>query len=103
MPLCNPLFVRKHHSVSNFSPFNVLNSDGTVGSLPDIDSDLRSEDFSISVQTSMGASLPFVSNYVPTSKLQDFEGIINHADLLLSDCFVTDPSNNEPNTIQNES
>lgn len=103
MPLCNPLFVRKHHSVFNSSPFSVLNSDGTVGSLPDIDSDLRSEDFSISVQTSMGASLPFVSNYVPTSKLQDFEGIINHADMLLSDCIVTESPNNEQNTTQNES
>lgn len=102
MFLCNPIFVRKHHVVSTFPPFNVLNSDGTIGLLPDIDSTLKSEDFGISVQMSLGASLPFVSNYVPTSKLQDFEGIISHADLLLSDETVTQPST-EPNPNPNES
>ena len=102
MFLCNPLFVRKHHVVSSSPPFNILNSDGTIGLLPDIDSNLKSEDFGISVQLSLGASLPFVSNYVPTSKLQDFEGIINHADLLLSDDIVTEPST-EPIPNSNES
>ena len=102
MFLCNPNFVRKHHVVSTFPRFKILNSDGTIGLLPDIDSNLKSEDFGISVQLSLGASLPFVSNYIPTSKLQDFAGIVNHADLLLSDDTVTEPVV-EPNPSSNES
>lgn len=102
MFLCNPKFVRTHHVVSTFPPFNILNSDGTIGLLPDIDSTLKSEDFGISVQMSLGASLPFVSNYIPTSKLQDFEGIVSHADLLLSDDIITEPVN-QPNSTSDES
>lgn len=93
MFLCNSSFVPRGTTIfEDPKPFCVVGHDGVISTLPDIDNSLRAEDFNVSVQQSLGANLSFNSSYVPSDKLQDFEGIVNYADSLLSSEVISEPS-----------
>lgn len=85
MILCNPSFKPSPTEVEELKPFKVLHADGTIGLLPDIDESLRAEDFNYDVQANLGASMSFMGQYVPQSKMQDFEGIAKYAEHLIAD------------------
>lgn len=93
MFLSNPSFVPRGTTIfDDHKPFCVVGNDGVITTLPDIDNTLRAEDFNVSVQQSLGANLSFNASYVPSDKLQDFEGIVNYADSLLSSEVISEPS-----------
>ena len=93
MYLCNSSFVPRGTTIfDDHKPFCVIGHDGVITTLPDIDNSLRAEDFNVSVQQSLGANLSFNASYVPSDKLQDFEGIVNYADSLLSSEVISEPS-----------
>lgn len=84
MLLPNPSHISLPFEVDEEPDFVVLLPDGTLGKLPEIDSELRAEDFNYSLQLSLGANMPFNSSYLPSEKLQDFESIVSNADTLIS-------------------
>lgn len=93
MILCNPSFVSRGTTIfDDDKPFCVVGHDGVITTLPEIDNTLCAEDFNVSVQQSLGANLSFNASYVPSDKLQDFEGIVNYADSLLSSEVISEPS-----------
>lgn len=93
MYLCNSSFVPRGTTIfDDHKPFCVIGHDGVITTLPDIDNSLCAEDFNVSVQQSLGANLSFNASYVPSDKLQDFEGIVNYADSLLSSEVISEPS-----------
>lgn len=93
MYLCNSSFVPRGTTIfDDHKPFCVIGHDGVITTLPEIDNSLRAEDFNVSVQQSLGANLSFNASYVPSDKLQDFEGIVNYADSLLSSEVISEPS-----------
>ena len=93
MFLCNPSFVPRGTTIyDDHKPFCVIGHDGVITTLPEIDTTLRAEDFNVSVQQSLGANLSFNASYVPSDKLQDFEGIVKYADSLLSSEVISEPS-----------
>ena len=93
MYLCNPSFSPRGTTIyDDHKPFCVIGHDGVITTLPDIDNSLCAEDFNVSVQQSLGANLSFNASYVPSDKLQDFEGIVNYADSLLSSEVISEPS-----------
>ena len=99
MLLPNPSFASFGEVVfEDVKPFVVLGSEGLACHLPPIDSTLRAEDFNVSVQQAMGSVMSFNASYVPSDKLQDFEGIVSMADNLLSSEIIpeTPPSNPDP-------
>lgn len=84
MLLPNPSHLCLPFEADEEPDFVVLLPDGTLGKLPDIDSELRAEDFNYSLQLSLGANMPFNSSYLPSEKLQDFESIVSDADTIIS-------------------
>lgn len=93
MLLPNPSHISSPFEVDDEPDFVVLLPDGTLGKLPDIDPELRAEDFNYSLQLSLGANMPFNSSYLPSDKLQDFESIVSDADTLISQETLIPESN----------
>lgn len=92
MLLPNPSHLSLPFEVDEEPDFVVLLPDGTLGKLPDIDPELRAEDFNYSLQLSLGANMPFNSSYLPSDKLQDFESIVSDADTIISQETLTTES-----------
>ncbi len=105
MYLCNSSFTPSPESfIDSYLNDRVVDSSGVISIPAPIDSSLSAEDFNPSVQQAMGANLSFVSDYIPVNKLSDFNGLVNQADMLISDQIVSEPKPIEqPKPIENES
>lgn len=105
MYLCNSSFVScPESSLDSYLNDRVVDCSGVISSPVPIDPSLSAEDFNPSVQQAMGANLSFVSDYIPVNKLSDFNGLVNQADMLISDQIVSEPKPTvEPKPTENES
>lgn len=105
MYLCNSSFTPSPESpIDSYLNDRVVDSSGIISTPAPIDSSLSAEDFNPSVQQSMGANLAFVSDYIPVNKLSDFNGLVNQADMLISDQIVSEPNPTvEPKPTEYES
>lgn len=105
MYLCNSSFTPGPESLlDSYLNDRVVDSAGVISTPVPIDTSLSAEDFNPSVQQAMGANLSFVSDYIPVNKLSDFNGLVNQADMLISDQFVSEPKPTvEPKPTENES
>lgn len=105
MYLCNSSFTPSpESSLDSYLNDRVVDCSGVISTPVPIDVSLSAEDFNPSVQQAMGANLAFVSDYIPVNKLSDFNGLVNQADMLISDQIVSEPKPTvEPKPTENES